>query len=83
MGGNTFERDHLIRGQVVHIWRNPQDNIRLISLLCSDALVFNPAAAHECRFDRDPYLIFHAQLNPCPCGYCGDLGGTSFESTKF
>jgi hypothetical protein len=78
MGGNTFERDHLIRGQVVHIWRNPQDNIRLISLLCSDALVFNPAAAHECRFDRDPYVIFHPQLNPSPLhvdfgGYRGGL----------
>jgi hypothetical protein len=66
MGGNTFERDNLIRGDLVHIWRNPQDNIRLISLLCSDALIFNPATAHDCRFDRDPYIIFHPQLNPNP-----------------
>lgn len=73
MGGNTFERDHLIRGQVVHIWRNPQDTIRLISLLCSDALVFNPAVAQQCRFDRDPYIIFHPQLNPSPLH--GDFGG--------
>src|ERR1035437_5406720 len=36
MGGNPFERDHLIRGQWIHIWRNPRDNIRLISLICSD-----------------------------------------------
>ena len=66
MGGNTFERDNLIRGHLVHIWRNPQDTIRLISLLCSDALIFNPDAARDCRFDRDPYIIIHPQLNPNP-----------------
>jgi hypothetical protein len=78
LGGTTFERDHLIRGQLVHIWRNPQDNIRLISLICSDALTFDPDAAHDCRFDRDPYIIFHPQLNPSPLhvdfgGYRGGL----------
>ena len=84
MGGNTFERDHLIRGNVVHIWRNPQDNIRLISLLCSDSLTFNPVTAQDCRFDRDPYIIFHPQLNPHPLNvdfsaYRGGLFGRNSE----
>ncbi len=66
MGGPTFERDNLICGQVIYIWRNPRDNIRLISLVCSDALGWDPNTAANCRFDRDPYLIFHPQLNPDP-----------------
>jgi len=84
MGGNTFERDNLICGDLVHIWRNPQDNIRLISLLCSDALIFNPPTAHDCRFDLHPYIIFHPQLNPNPINvdfgaYRGGLFGRNAE----
>ena len=66
MGGDTFERDHLICGERIYIWHNPQDNIRLISLICSEALTFDPAAAVNCRFDLHPYLIFHPQLNEDP-----------------
>jgi hypothetical protein len=66
MGGNTFERDHLICGRRIYIWHNPQDNIRLISLICSDALTFDLAAAVDCQFDLHPYLIFHPQLNEDP-----------------
>lgn len=62
MGGTTFERDHLICGERIYIWHNPQDNIRLISLICSDALAFNEAATGQCRFDLHPYLVFHPQL---------------------
>jgi hypothetical protein len=84
LGGNTFERDHLIRGHVVHILRNPQENIRLISLICSDALTFHPDTAGACRFDRDPYIIFHPQLNPNPLqvdfsNYRGNLFGRNTD----
>lgn len=66
MGGTTFERDHLICGRSIYIWHNPRDNIRLISLICSEALVFDPATAATCGFDLHPYLIFHPQLTPAP-----------------
>lgn len=66
MGGNTFERDHLLRGQTIYTWRNPQDNIRLVTLLCSDALAFDGNTNNHCRFDLHPHFIFHPQLNPDP-----------------
>lgn len=62
MGGDTHERDHLIRGQSIYIWHNTEDNIRLISLICSDALMFDGAAMTKCRFDLHPYMVFHPQL---------------------
>jgi hypothetical protein len=66
MGGNTFERDHLICGRRIYIWHNPQDNIRLISLICSEALTFDPAADDELGLELHPYVIFHPQLNSDP-----------------
>lgn len=66
MGGYTFERDHLLRGQTIYSWHNPEDNIRLVSLLCSDALAFDASANQHCRFDRHPHIIFHPQLNLDP-----------------
>ena len=65
MGGNTFERDHMVCGRTIYIWHNPADNIRLISLICSEALTFDPAAADRCEFNH-PYVIFHPQLNSDP-----------------
>jgi hypothetical protein len=62
MGGNTFERDHLLCGRRIYVWHNPADNIRLISLICSEALTFDQIATDECGFDLHPYLIFHPQL---------------------
>jgi hypothetical protein len=66
MGGDTFERDHLLRGQRIYVWHNPIDNIRLISLICSEALAFDQAASEQCRLDLHPYVIFHPQLNENP-----------------
>lgn len=68
MGGtDAFERDNLICGTRVYVWHNPNPVIRLISLICSDALqwVPNPEDA-DCNFGLFPYLIFHLQLNPAP-----------------
>jgi len=62
MGGGAFERDHLILGHRIYIWRNPQENIRLISLICADALAFDDTAVNDCRFDLYPYIVFHPQL---------------------
>lgn len=66
MGGDTFERDHLICGQTIYVWRNPVDNIRLISLICADVLSFDDATMDKWRFDLYPYLIFHPQLTQDP-----------------
>lgn len=73
MGGYAFERDHLLRGQTIYSWRNPQENIRLVSLLCSDALAFEGGNNNQCRFDLHPHLIFHPQLNldPRHAGFSG------------
>jgi hypothetical protein len=62
MGGNPFERDHLICGEKIYLWHNPQDNIRLISLICAEALTFDNAVLETCRFDLHPYMVFHPQL---------------------
>jgi hypothetical protein len=62
MGGDTFERDHLLCGRRIYIWHNPVDNIRLISLICSEALAFDQAAGVQCRFDLHPFVIFHPLL---------------------
>ena len=66
MGGDTFERDHLICGQTIYYWHNPDENIRLISLICSDALMFDDAAMTKCGFGLHPYMIFHPQLTEDP-----------------
>lgn len=63
MGGNdTFERTHLVCGNLIYYWHNPTDVIRLVSLICSDALEFDEAARAKCGFAIHPYIIFHAQL---------------------
>ncbi len=67
MGGDPFERDRIICGETIYIWHNPDDNIRLITLICSEALGFDQHARQECRIAVHPYLIFHPQLNGDPC----------------
>jgi hypothetical protein len=62
MGGDPFERDHLICGKTIYIWHNPKDSIRLISLICSDAIGFGQVAHEECDLDNHPHLIVHLQL---------------------
>jgi hypothetical protein len=62
MGGTTAERDAIRPGKAVYIWNNPNDNIRLMSLICSDAIEFDPPDGNPCNFDRNPYIVFHPQL---------------------
>jgi hypothetical protein len=79
MGGNTFERDHLLCGRRIYVWHNPVDNIRLISLICSEALLFDQADTNELRFDLHPYVIFHPQLVPNP----RHIGISAYRSRLF
>lgn len=64
MGGTTFERDKLIVGNVRYVIHNPTmpESIRLMTIICSDAIVFNPADLTA----PYPYLLIHIQLNNNP-----------------
>ena len=62
----AFERDHLIEGTTIYVWHNPLDNIRLITLICSEALTARPEQSGDCRFDLHPFVVFHPQLNSDP-----------------
>lgn len=59
---NAWERDRLIPGTTVYVLHNPQDHIRLISLICSDSLNFEPYNAEGCGMELHPFLVFHPQL---------------------
>jgi hypothetical protein len=78
MGGDAFERDNLICGTQIYIWHNPTDGIRLFSLICSDALNWQPDTAPALNYGFHPYLIFHLQLNSSP-----RHPGFSYRSTLF
>lgn len=67
MGGvksSTLERDNLIVSDCGYIVRNDENSIYLATLICSDALNFDPLqlpnAVHQ------PYLLVHVQLNAFP-----------------
>jgi hypothetical protein len=58
-----WERDRLIVGETIYFLHNQKDTIRLMTLICSDSLEFDPYATDdECRMDIHAYLIFHPQL---------------------
>jgi len=58
----AWERDRLIVGNTLYVLHNPDDHIRLITLICSDALEFAPYANNQSRMTLHPYVIFHPQL---------------------
>jgi len=57
----AWERDRLIVGKTIYFLHNPKDTIRLMTLICSDSLEFNPHN-DDCRMDLHPYVLFHPQL---------------------
>lgn len=61
-----FERDHLIKGRITYFLHNQNDYIRLVSLICSETLVFQPSNSGDCRFELYPFIIFHPQLGSEP-----------------
>jgi hypothetical protein len=58
----AWERDRLIVGNTIYFLHNPDDHIRLITLICSDALEFAPYANNQSRMALHPHMIFHPQL---------------------
>lgn len=64
MGSTDFETDRLILGNTIYVFRNNEDSVHLLTLICSDSLI--------CNVDRlgfpslTPCLIIHIQLNQKP-----------------
>jgi hypothetical protein len=58
----AWERDRLIVGETIYFLHNRTDMIRFMTLVCSDALAFDPYAHADYRMDLHPYMIFHPQL---------------------
>ena len=58
----AWERDRLIVGKTIYFIHNPEDHIRLITLICSDALGFAPYANNQSRMALHPHVIFHPQM---------------------
>lgn len=71
MGGlwsSQIEPDNLIEGNDIYIVKNDNQSVRLISLICSEAMNFN--AAYEPNlidyhnYTDSPYLFLNIQFNP-------------------
>ncbi|MCH7886170.1 MAG: hypothetical protein IIC01_13100 [Planctomycetes bacterium] len=60
---NHFEINGLQRGTKIYQFGDKGTSIRLISLICSDALTFSDKDAEEAH---DRTLVLHIQLNPKP-----------------
>ncbi len=58
----AWERDRLIVGETIYFLHNDRDHIRLMTLICADALEFEPYRDNDFRMDLHPYVIFHPQL---------------------
>jgi hypothetical protein len=69
---SNIERRHLICGDSVFIFRNDVYGAHLVSLICSDALDFNPHTIARSGTDRVgpwdtlPFIVLHPQLNKKP-----------------
>ncbi|MGB5988391.1 MAG: hypothetical protein WBG43_01420 [Marinifilaceae bacterium] len=73
MGGlrsSQLEPENLIEGENVYIIKNNQSSIRLISLICSQAMnlnaAFEPELVTNHNWTDSPYLILSLQYNPNP-----------------
>jgi predicted amidohydrolase len=58
----AWERDRLIVGKTMYFLHTPDDHIRLVTLICADALEFDPYANNQSRMALHPHVIFHPQL---------------------
>ena len=64
MGGPPFEPERLISGEKLYIFRNNPDSIYLITLICSDSLIFKIKDLPH--YENIKYLILHIQMNQKP-----------------
>ncbi len=73
MGGlwnSQTEPDNLIEGNNIYIIKNNEQSVRLMSLICSEAMNFNAAYERELIINHSwtdtPYLLLSLQFNPNP-----------------
>lgn len=66
MGGIDFEQQNLRRGTTTYYWCNHPDNIRLMTLLCSESLTFLRSRLGRMPVRLAPYLLLHPQLTDKP-----------------
>ncbi len=67
--GNPLEQQKLVPGQHSYILRNAPDSINLVTVICSDAMMFdgrNIYPGAEGQWDIQPYIILSLQMNPQP-----------------
>lgn len=58
------EVDDMVRGREIYFIENDDSSIRLVSIICSDALEFDPTKLDG--YGQRAYLMLHPQLNPNP-----------------
>jgi len=56
----AFERDRLIEGKTAYLLHNEDDRIRLVSLICSESLVFEPEDARRCAWMPLRFASLHS-----------------------
>lgn len=73
MGGlwsSQLEPDNLIQGSDVYVIKNDENSVRLISLICSQAMNFNPTLEQNLIDNHgwvdSPFLFLSLQFNPNP-----------------
>lgn len=64
------ERNNLIEGNSIYIIKNSSTSVRLMSLLCSEAMNVRTNLSQQVKndilWDDMPFLILHPQINPDP-----------------
>ena len=69
-GGGEIERDNIILGREIYVFRNTPTSIYLMTIICSEAMNFKDTLNEQVKQELDwldkPYLILHPQFNPKP-----------------
>lgn len=60
-----LERRKLILGDEIFVFRNREFSINLSSIICSDALAFDPTTFHD-SWGQLPHILLHPQFNTNP-----------------
>jgi hypothetical protein len=68
--GADIERNNLILGETIYVFRNSPNSTHLFSMICSDAMSFSneftQAKQDSINWHDMPFLILNPQLNPNP-----------------
>jgi hypothetical protein len=69
-GDGVVERNNLIEGKTIYVLRNSVTSIRLITLICSEAMNFQsyltPFELAKLHWEDMPFLILNPMVNPQP-----------------